>query len=457
MADAYGIHRRAVTRLGDALAALPPDAPLRLAKQSSNLFRFGARDTAPGLPTMGLDRVIRIDPEARTAEVGGLITYDALVAATLPHGLMPKVVPQLKTITLGGAVAGLGIESASFRNGLPHESVREMDVLTGAGELVTVVPGGEHDALWRGLPNSYGTLGYALRLVIDLEPVKPFVTVRHLRFDDAASCFKTMDELTRTRVHEGHSVDFLDGVVFSPEEMYLSVGTFADEAPYASDYTGMGVYYKSLRTRTIDHLRVGDYLWRWDTDWFWCSAAFGVQNPAVRALWPKRLRRSDVYRRLVALDRRHGLTARLGAMRGQRAELVVQDVELPIERAAEFLADFCAEVPIRPIWLCPLALSDSAQWPLYPLAPGRMYVNFGFWATAPLAPGQSPDHHNLFVERLVDDLGGHKSLYSTVHYDRDAFWRHYNGEAYRGLKDRYDPRGRFPDLYRKVTGDHTTV
>ena len=42
---------------------------------------------------------------------------------------MPLVVPQLKTITLGGAVTGLGIESTSFRHGLPHESVREMDVL----------------------------------------------------------------------------------------------------------------------------------------------------------------------------------------------------------------------------------------------------------------------------------------------------------------------------------------
>ena len=31
-----------------------------------------------------------------------------------------------------------------------------------------------------------------------------------------------------------------------------------------------------------------DYLWRWDTDWFWCSGAFGVQNPTVRRLWPKR-------------------------------------------------------------------------------------------------------------------------------------------------------------------------
>ena len=49
-----------------------------------------------------------------------------------------------------------------------------------------------------------------------------------------------------------------------------------------------------------------DYLWRWDTDWFWCSGAFGVQNPTVRRLWPRRWRRSDVYHQLIGLDHRTG-------------------------------------------------------------------------------------------------------------------------------------------------------
>jgi hypothetical protein len=34
-------------------------------------------------------------------------------------------------------VTGLGIESSSFRNGLPHESVLELDLLTGAGDVLT--------------------------------------------------------------------------------------------------------------------------------------------------------------------------------------------------------------------------------------------------------------------------------------------------------------------------------
>ena len=152
--DARARHDFAVRQLAQSYAAIPDDAPVRLAKRTSNLFRARARTDAPGLDVSLLDRVIEVDAEARTADVQGMCTYEHLVEATLPHGLAPLVVPQLKTITLGGAVTGLGIESTSFRSGLPHESVLEMDILTGAGEIVTARPEGEHADLFRGFPNS---------------------------------------------------------------------------------------------------------------------------------------------------------------------------------------------------------------------------------------------------------------------------------------------------------------
>ena len=141
--DARTAHAAGVERLLESYRAVPTTAPVRLAKQTSNLFRARTKTNAPGLDTSGLTDVIAIDPEARTADVAGMCTYEDLVAATLPFGLAPLVVPQLKTITLGGAVTGLGIESTSFRSGLPHESVLEMDILTGGGEVVTASPARE--------------------------------------------------------------------------------------------------------------------------------------------------------------------------------------------------------------------------------------------------------------------------------------------------------------------------
>jgi FAD/FMN-containing dehydrogenase len=212
----------------------------------------------------------------------------------------------------------------------------------------------------------------------------------------------------------------------------------------------MAIYYRSIQEREVDHLTVRDYLWRWDTDWFWCSRAFGVQQPVVRRLWPRRYRRSDVYRRLVALDRRYRLTASMARLRGRPAdEAVVQDVEVPVARVPEFLEVFHRDIGIEPVWLCPLRLRTAHAWPLYPLEPDQLYVNVGFWSSVPLPAGRPEGFHNRLIEDLVAKLGGHKSLYSTVHYPAEEFWRRYNGEAYGLAKTAYDPNGRLPDLYDK--------
>lgn len=449
--DARTAHAVGVQRLLESYRTLPSGAPVRLAKRTSNLFRTRASTAARGLDTSGLTGVIGVDPVGRTADVAGMCTYEDLVAATLPHGLAPLVVPQLKTITLGGAVTGLGIESTSFRSGLPHESVLEMDILTGAGEVVTASPS-EHADLYRAFPNSYGALGYVVRLRIELETVKPFVALRHVRFHSIADLIATMDRIVTTHRLDDLPVDYLDGVVFSADESYLCIGTQSAEPGPVSDYTGRQIYYRSIQhdnaTKT-DRLTIHDYLWRWDTDWFWCSAAFGAQHPLVRRVWPRRYLRSATYSRLMRLERRFDIGDRLEKLHGRPArERVIQDVEVPIARCAEFVEWFLANVPIAPIWLCPLRLRDDDAWPLYPLRPRETYVNVGFWSTVPI--GATEGETNRLIERRVSELDGHKSLYSDAYYTREEFDQLYGGADYRSVKSRYDPDARLLDLYEKA-------
>jgi FAD/FMN-containing dehydrogenase len=434
-----GSYQAAVADLRAQLAALPAGAPVRLGKKTSNLFR----------PRVANEHRLDVSAFAGVLQVGdgfaevlGMTTYEALVDATLPSGQMPLVVPQLKTITLGGAVTGLGIESSSFRNGVPHESVIEMDVLTGDGQVVTCSRT-ENADLFYGFPNSYGTLGYALRLRIELEQTQPYVHLRHVRCASVAEAVEVM----RT-----HSADFCDGTWFSADEVYVTLGTWSQRAPLLSDYTGMAIYYRSIQDKAEDWLTVRDYLWRWDTDWFWCSRAFGVQNPAVRRWIPRRYLRSDVWWKLVAIEQKHHLKARWDRRKGRPdREDVVQDVEVPIDRLEEFMEVFAREVPIEPVWFCPLQQRSAEDvWELYRLDPSTLYVNVGFWSSVALAPGQDPAAHNTLIERLVDDLGGRKSLYSTAFYDREHFWELYNGPAYELLKKTWDPDGRLLDLYAKT-------
>ena len=454
-------HEQGVYQLLRSWRELSPEGPVRLAKATSNLFR--PRDRAQrGLDVSGLAGAISVDPVARTVDVQGMCTYETLVDVTLAYGLMPLVVPQLRTITLGGAVTGLGIEATSFRNGLPHESVLEMDVLTGSGEIVTADPEGPHADLFDAFPNSYGSLGYAVRLRIALQPIGTHISTRNLRFTDLGELAEVVDAVCRTGAHDGVRVDGLDGVVFGPGDAVLVLATFdgIDGAPTGSatpsDYVD-GIYYQSLRDRATDRLTAHDYLWRWDTDWFWCSSAFGVQDPRIRRLWPRSLRRSDVYHRIVGLENRFHIAAGIDRRRGlPDRERVVQDVEVPLGRLVEFVDWYLDNVPMTPIWLCPLRLREPAgpgsarSWPLYPLVPGEVYVNVGFWGTVAIEPRRSDGDVNRAIETRVSELDGHKSLYSDVYYDRATFDRLYGTAALDAVRERYDPTQRLTHLYDKV-------
>jgi len=458
-------HAEAVARLRASYQAIAPGQPVRLAKRTSNLFRPRNREQVAGLDVSGLTGVISIDEAAATADVQGMCTYERLVATTLRHGLMPKVVPQLKTITLGGAVTGLGIESTSFRSGLPHESVTELDILTGAGELLTASPH-QHPDLYAAFPNSYGSLGYAVRLRIELERIRPFVGLRHVRFDDLDELAEAIAAISAARSWRDEPVDFLDGVMFSPAESYLVLGRWVDSPAEAgvtetSDYTGQRIFYRSIRELARDCLTVSDYLWRWDTDWFWCSGAFGVQNPLIRRVWPARYRRSDFYHRLIALDHRFAVAEKIDRLRKQGPrERVVQDVEIPVQRTADFLRWFAGTVRMSPVWLCPLQVTgppgepaaDAQPWPLYPLRSGQLYVNAGFWGTVPIADGRADGDMNRLIEAAVADHDGHKSLYSDAYYDRETFDRIYGGPTYQNVKRTYDPEARLTGLYEKAVG-----
>jgi hypothetical protein len=94
-----------------------------------------------------------------------------------------------------------------------------MDILTGSGQLLTVSRN-QHADLFYGFPNSYGSLGYAVRLRIELEPVRQFVGLRHVWLRDLDEVSATVGEIVATGSYSGEPVDFLDGVMFSAGETY---------------------------------------------------------------------------------------------------------------------------------------------------------------------------------------------------------------------------------------------
>jgi FAD/FMN-containing dehydrogenase len=430
---AYEQRRERLIR--DLAAARENGTSVGLAKSTSNLFRHRQQTGTKRIDVRAFHHVLSVDADHRIADVEGMTTYEELADETLKFGLLPTVVPQLKTITIGGAVSGLGIESSSFKYGLVHETVEEVEILLGDGNTIVCSPTQNPD-LFYGFPNSYGTLGYVLRLKTKLIPAKSYVKLTHVRFGEPAKFFAQIETLCSSS-----RFDYIDGVIFDGSEMYVTTGEFADDAPFISDYTHMNVFYQSIRRRDVDYLTAHDYIWRWDTDWFWCSKHFYVQHALVRLLATKWLLNSKTYQRIMRLSHK--------VMPASDTESVIQDVDIPIAHAVEFLQFLLREIGVLPIWICPFRSYDSnATYDLCPVDSGKLYINFGFWDTVPST--QPEGYFNREIEARALALHGVKGLYSTAYYDEETFWRIYNRPTYEALKNKYDPGRCFKDLYEKT-------
>ena len=418
---------------------------VRLQKNISHIFRERLQPPATRLDVHSLTEVLDVDSSAGTVDVEAMIPYRALADATFACGMLPAVVPQLQSISIGGACSGLGIEASSFRYGLVHETVEELEVLLADGEIIVCTPTNEHSDLFFGFPNSFGTLGYALRVKAKIVPAMKFIELTHVPYSDPITFFCELETCCGRR-----DVDFVDGVVFAPGEQYLNLGRFVDSAPYTSDYTYMNIYYRSIRDRERDYLTTLDYIWRWDTDWFWCSRMLYAQNAVVRRLLGRKHLNSHFYKKVIDWEPGVRLRRAWHGLIGGYNESIVQDVDVTIRNAPAFLEFFQHEIGLAPVWICPFKAYDPGRRsPLFPTDPSALYVNFGFWDLKSTRAAHEKGHFNRLIEHRLAELGGIKSLYSDSYYRPEEFWALYNKTAYDKLKSKYDPKGRLSDIYRK--------
>lgn len=426
--------------------------PIALYKNTSNLFR-NRKTPQRKIDVRNFNKVIHVDAENLVAEVEGMTTYEDLVNETLKYNCLPPVVPELKSITIGGALAGCGIEASSFRYGLTPETLLEYEVLLGDGRVVLCRPDNEHKDLFYAFPNTYGTLGYALKIKVKLIPVKKYVKLTHLHFMDSKHYFSELERLCRENRQTG-TISYIDSVIFDKNDSIITLGEFVDEAPFVSDYKYMNIYYRSLQQKTEDYLTVKDYIWRWDTDWFWCSKHFFMQNKFMRLLLGKFVLKSTAYWKIRHFFNNNPLALKLLESVKGPEESVIQDVQIPIKNAEAFLDFFQKEIGIKPVWICPtMCYRQDVQYPFYKMVTDSLYINFGFWDALPVykGNGQDPLFYNKKIEKKVHELEGNKSLYSRVTYTEEEFWKIYDRKLYASLKQRYDPQGILRDLYQKCT------
>lgn len=437
--DRRTLHRKQLAHLGKELTG--NTQPLKVKKRTiSNLFRYDGRaSTSARLVDLSeFDKPLYVDNELQTLEVQGLTTYESIVNATLPHGLLPQITPELKHITVGGATVGIGIETNSFRYGFVHDGVLEADVLLPTGQIVTCSPT-ENADLFHGLPNSYGTLGYILRVTLQLRPAKPFVSLHTERFHDTTALLRALEKAGT------QNNDYVESLVYGPDELYLTTVKETETAENVRSIYGNASFYKDISTSGDFSLPTKEYMFRYDPDWFWGVPHGGVYD-WFRRLAPKRFRNSGFYTRL---ERWQGKLPFLPVPEPE-LEKLIQDWEVPIEKGKDLL-DFALknlDLDGKPL-MCGV-INTPGKASCYPLTPRKNYLNLGSYNFIRKKPGAPKYHETKIMDKQCFKLDGLKMLYSTTFLSEADFKRHYNGKEYERLKQHYDPDGLLPDIYQKA-------
>jgi FAD/FMN-containing dehydrogenase len=426
-------HAAKVARIAQALRARTSTRPLSLRKRavSHQVPKPGdGRRSDDKLDITDLDEIIDIDVAARTCTAEPGVAFVDLVAATLRHGLVPIVVPELKTITLGGAVAGCSLESMSFVYGGFHDTCLEYEVITAQGELLVCTPENENALVFQMLHGTFGTLGILAKLKFALLPAKPFVRMKYERYSSL-----TDYKAAIWRRYESRDVDFMDGIIHSPHEYVLSLGRFADDAPYTSRYDWTKVYYQSTRERTEDCLRTPDYFFRYDRG----VTNVNPKSRIGRLLFGKLIGSSQVLR----------AAEKLPFLMGPDGPPLTLDVFIPFSKVDAFLEWYRAELNHFPLWCVPYKRVRDYEW-LSPSFFEKMSDGLFFdLAIYGMKPPSDRNAYKLIEEKLLA-LGGVKTLISYNYYSEEEFWKTWNRETYDAVKARTDPGNIFRNLYVKT-------
>jgi len=432
--NGFARHAAKVARIADALRNCPGDRPVSIKKRGVSHQVPKRRDLRRHdqlVDVSDLDEILEIDPVRRVATAESGVTFVDLVKATLKHGLLPIVVPELKTITIGGAVAGCSIESTSFIHGGFHDTALEYEVITSDGKVLICRPDNENALEFHMQHGAFGTLGVLSKLTFRLIPAKPYVRVTYERY-------RTLSHyMTAIRRHfEARDVDFMDGIIHSPELYVLSVGHFVDAAPYTHRYDWMRIYYESTQRRHEDYLETEHYLFRYDR---------GVTNVHPRSFIGRAL-----FGKLLASTSWLWLASKLPFLLRDTKPTITLDMFIPFSKTPEFMRWYRENLGHFPIWCVPYRRVHDYEWLSDSFWSGlgheELFLDLAVYGMRQHGPA---NQHRL-VEQELARVGGVKTLISHNYYEPEEFWSIWNRGNYDQARSSTDPRHLFRDVYAQT-------
>jgi Delta24-sterol reductase len=296
----------------------------------------------------GLDQILALDPDARTATVEGQVTLGQLCREAFLLGMLPKVVPEFETFTIAGLVNGLGIETSSHRHGVFPASLLGLEVVLGNGEIVEA-DREHHFDLLSNLPGSYGTLGVVTRATLQLQEAKPFVRSRYRHFAVRHEYVKAFAEALAE--HE-----FVEGFVLALDSYVLVASNYSDSVAslpvFEATLPGNPWYYQHAqsiaRSDGEDLVPSIQYMFRHERSLLWLSGIVADLPIFSHTRWGRRMLDERVKKQV-------GVTGFRGNLPFEIIErcLVNQDMGMRLSRLEEGIAWVQEHLGVHPLWNCP--------------------------------------------------------------------------------------------------------
>ncbi len=277
---------------------------------------------------------------------------------------------------------------------------------------------------------TFGTLGIITLLKFRLLPAKQYVKVTYNKYDSLEEYKAAIWSHYKER-----DLDFMDGIIHSPEEYVLSAGEFVDNAPYTHNYDWTRIYYLSTAKRKEDYLKTPDYFFRY--------------NKGVTNVHPKSLILRLLFGRVTNSNTTLRLANTFRKIIPQKIIPVTVDTFIPFSKMEEFMEWYVKEVDHFPLWCVPYKVVHKYEWisdEFFSNLDDELFLDIALYGMR----REDPEYYYRIIENKLTEIGALKTLISTNLYTEEEFWEIWNKDNYDKVKRRTDPDNIFRGLYDKT-------